>query len=69
MKLFGKKGKRESSDKGVSGIKYAFFWLVVMFVAIVISFNYFHWIATLASFLAGMIVISISLFEDFYMAK
>jgi len=53
----------------VSGIKSAFFWLVVMFVAIVISFNYFHWIATLASFLAGVIVISISLFEDFYMAK
>ncbi|WP_198530491.1 hypothetical protein [Bacillus sp. LL01] len=51
------------------GIKYAFFWLVIMFVAIVISFLHFHWIATLASFLAGVIVISVSLFEDFYMAK
>ncbi|WP_226680947.1 hypothetical protein [Sutcliffiella horikoshii] len=53
----------------MSRIKYTFFWLIVMFVAIVISFNYFHWIATLASLFAGVIVVSISLFEDFYMAK
>lgn len=50
-------------------MKSAFIWLIIMFVTIVISFNYFHWSATLAAFLAGVIVISVSLIEDFYMAR
>ncbi|WP_417899910.1 hypothetical protein ABN702_06415 [Bacillus haimaensis] len=46
-------------------IKNSYRWLFFTFASTLISMTFFHWLATIAVFIAGMILTSISIFEEF----
>ncbi|MGM0834814.1 MAG: hypothetical protein ACQEV7_01575 [Bacillota bacterium] len=40
-------------------------WLFFTFLSTILSLTFLHWLATIAVFIAGMILTSISIFEEY----
>jgi hypothetical protein len=61
----GREKCRAILGEGLRNIKNSYRWLFFTFLSTIISLTFLHWLATIAVFIAGMILTSISIFEEY----